>query len=273
MFFSKTSKTIIASFLASLAVSTAVNAQEYRHETRFSVKFAGIEVGKAKFNIKFDDISYSLKGSGKTTGLVDWAAPATGSVESSGLMKDNSIKPKIHKASVIEKKKKEETLLLSFTEDRVSDVKFQTNKPRKKRDAPRYIPVTTQHMASVLDPASSLIVPMSGADARDGRKVCNQTFPVFDGETRYDIKLSYKSTKPVETEGYKSHAYVCKMRYLPIAGHKKDHRTVKEMAANKRMEIWLAPMQGVSVFTPIRIVVGTKYGRFDAVPEYFGGAS
>ena len=272
----KTCTAIIVSGLAIASSASLVNnaqAKVYKHETRFSVKFAGIEVGKAKFNIEFDDVSYSLKGSGATTGLANWAAPTTGSIESSGSLNEKSLKPKLHKATVTEKKKKQETLLLSFAGDKVADVKFETIKPRGKRLAPKYIPLEAQHMAAVLDPASSLILPMSGAEARNGHKVCNQTLPVFDGETRYDIKLSYKATKPVKTQGYDGHAYVCKMRYVPIAGHKRDHRTVKEMAANKHMEIWLAPMQGVSVFTPVRFVIGTKYGRFDAVPEYFGGAS
>ena len=111
---------------------------------------------------------------------------------------------------------------------------------------------------------------MKGKDAKSGLKVCDHRFPVFDGETRYDIQLSYKTTSPVKTKGYDGYAYVCNMRYIPVAGHKKNHRTVKEMASNKNMDIWLAPMSGVSVFTPIQIRVGTKYGRFVAVPDYFG---
>ena len=46
--------------------------------------------------------------------------------------------------------------------------------------------------------------------------------------------------------------------------------SVKEMAENEQMEIWLAPMGGVSVFTPIKILIGTKYGRFSAIPSFFG---
>lgn len=266
----KTKGMLAFAVMTLFGIPDIANAQEYNHQTRFTVKFAGVEIGKANFEIKFDDVSYSLKGSGKTTGLVDWAAPAKGSVESVGTLKENRLVPQVHKASVKEQKKKEESLLLSFADDTVSDIKFVTRKPRKKREAPKYIPVEAKHMAAVLDPASSLIVPMSGEDARDGQKVCKQTFPVFDGETRYDIKLFFKQTKPIKTDGYNGHAYVCQMRYVPIAGHKKDHKSVKEMAGNKNMEIWLAPMQGVSVFTPIRIVVGTKWGRFDAVPDYFG---
>ena len=127
-------------------------------------------------------------------------------------------------------------------------------------------------MAAVLDPASSMIIPMNGTDAKSGAKVCNQRFPIFDGETRYDIVLSYKSTKPLKTEGYDGWVYACKMKYVPVAGHKASSKTVREMAKSETMEIWLAPMGGVSVFTPVKILIGTKYGRFTAAPEYFGPA-
>lgn len=265
-------KSVTVALALSIAGATTATAKTYKHESRFTIKFAGLKVGTAKFNVTFDDATYTMRGVGKSSGIVSWITDASGSVESTGTLKDNQIRPKVHKASMKEDKKKQESLLLAFAGGKVSEIKFDTIKPRKPRVAPRYVPLQTQHMAAVLDPVSSLIVPMSGKDARDGRKVCGRTLPVFDGEMRFDMKLSYKGTKPISTNGYSGHAYVCRMRFVPIAGHKKDQRTVKEMAKNKHMEIWLAPMQGVSVFSPIRIKVGTSWGNFDAVPEYFGGA-
>ncbi|MEM7213964.1 MAG: DUF3108 domain-containing protein [Pseudomonadota bacterium] len=269
----------ITNFVMAASVAFGANfaglasADEFAHRTNFTVKFAGLEIGKATFNIEFDDTSYSLKGSGKTSGLVEWISPSTGEVSSAGALIENQLKPEKHSVSVIENKKKPESIELAFAEEKVVDIDIQSNKKPKVRKAPKYVPVEAQHLAAVLDPASTLLVPMSGVDARDGNKVCNQRFPVFDGETRYDIRLRYKATKPIDTKGYKGHAYVCQLRYIPVAGHKKNHRNVKEMAENKNMEIWLAPMQGVSVFTPIRILIGTKYGRFAAEPTYFGSAS
>lgn len=268
---SKTLKLATTSLATMLAASSLAFAEPKNHETRFSVKFRGVEVGVAKFNIKFDDKSYSLDGTGHTTGLIEWLAPTTGKFKSAGMMMNDQLAPITHTASVKERKKAEESVQLSFANDRVSDIKIKANK-KKNRVAPKYIPIEAKHMASVMDPVSTLVIPMSGAAAKDGRQVCNQVFPVFDGETRYDIKLRYKSTKKVSTQGYNGNAYVCQMRYTPIAGHRKEHRNTTEMAKNKNMEIWLAPMEGVSVFTPIKIVIGTKYGRFTANPQYFGTA-
>ena len=263
-----------ALFAFGMAVSGAMPsfAETIKHQTQFSVRFGGLEIGVAKFDIQFDEQSYQLVGSGKTTGLVQWFAPSTGRFVSAGEMIENQLRPAKHEVSVKERKKSEESVRLAFANESITDVQIKSIKPRKKREAPNYVPVQAQHMAKVLDPVSTLIVPMSGTDARSGKKVCDQRFPVFDGETRYDIKLSYKSTKPVKTKGYNGNAYVCQMRYIPVAGHKKGHRTVKEMASNKNMEIWLAPMAGVSVFTPIQIRIGTKFGRFVASPKYFGPA-
>ncbi|MGI9353071.1 MAG: DUF3108 domain-containing protein [Rhizobiaceae bacterium] len=264
---------LVLTLALSLPAANTAFGEEIQHQSRFSVKFAGIEIGRATFDIQFDDKTYSLKGSGKTTGLVEWVSPSTGTFESTGAVFDNQLKPEIHSVSVIERKKKPESVQLAFASEKVVDVKIRSNKKRKVRKAPKYVPVEAKHLAAVLDPASTLIVPMNGSDARKGNKVCDRRFPVFDGETRYDIQLRYKSTRPVKTTGYKGHAYVCQMRYIPVAGHKKNHRNVKEMAENKHMEIWLAPMQGVSVFTPIKISIGTKYGRFVADPTYFGSSS
>ncbi len=90
------------------------------------------------------------------------------------------------------------------------------------------------------------------------------------------MKLSYKNNQKVKTEGYDGFAYVCKLQYIPVAGHKRDHENTKRMAANNDMEIWLAPISAgddsQSLFTAIRIVVPTWLGTFSAEPVYFGPA-
>ena len=264
------SSMIATSFMALLGASA--QAEVIDHETRFSVRFGGVEVAKASFDIHYDEKEYKLTGKGKTTGIVEWFAPGKGNFESTGSVIENQLKPVKHSVYVKEKSKTPETLNMAFAEDKVANVEFKSNKPRKVRVAPKYVPVEAQHLAAVIDPASTLIIPLTGVEARDGRVVCGRRFPVFDGESRYDIQLSYKATKPINTAGYNGHAYVCRMRYIPVAGHKKGHRDIKQLAENKGMEIWLAPMAGVSVFSPIQIIVASKYGRVTAVPEYFGKA-
>jgi hypothetical protein len=100
--------------------------------------------------------------------------------------------------------------------------------------------------------------------------VCNRTFNLYDGDARYDVALKYKSTRQIETEGYKGTAFVCQLRYIPISGHRRNEKNVEYMADNKDMEVWLAPVSGTPLFTPIRFDVPTWVGTVVAYPTYFG---
>jgi hypothetical protein len=135
------------------------------------------------------------------------------------------------------------------------------------------VALTPEHLKSVLDPASSIVIPVDPARAGDPRAVCDRTLPIYDGDTRFDIALAYKATKTVTTEGYKGYAYVCGLRYVPIAGHKRNQKNIEYMRKNDGMEIWLAPMEKTNLYTPIRVEVPTWVGRVVAVPTYFGPAS
>ena len=54
-------------------------------------------------------------------------------------------------------------------------------------------------------------------------------------------------------------AYVCRVRYLPIAGHKIDSET-KFMAANDAIEVALRPVPSANVFVPYQINIPTMAG-------------
>ena len=147
------------------------------------------------------------------------------------------------------------------------------HKKQKRRGRKNYIVLEDRHKRGVIDPVSTLLLPIKVSDADKGAKVCSRNSPIFDGETRYDIRLQYKATKSIETDGYNGPAFVCTMRYVPVAGHRKNHKGVMEMAANEDMEVWLAPMKNGNYFTAIKFKIATKYGTFTAEPLYFGAPS
>ncbi len=60
------------------------------------------------------------------------------------------------------------------------------------------------------------------------------------------------------------------MRYVPIAGHRKNHRSVEYMSKNQDIDLWFAPMEGSRYLSPVRIEVGTWIGNFVASADYFG---
>jgi hypothetical protein len=125
---------------------------------------------------------------------------------------------------------------------------------------------------SVIDPASSIVVRLSATEAANPKNACNRTIPIYDGDTRFDIALTYKFTKTVSTDGYNGDAYVCQLRYVPVSGHKTKQRNIEYMSGNRDMEIWLAPIGGTGIFSIIRVEVPTWVGTVTAVPTFFGTA-
>lgn len=257
-----------------IVVTQPALATSKTHNTVFNVKFGALTVGNLKFGVSVDGKDYELTGKGKTQGLADWFASGKADIRSDGLLDGDHLIAAKHYLSVTENKKKA-TLNMSFANGAVQNVSLVPDK-RKTKKAKKYVLITPDDLKNVVDPASTLVVPIELGKASDPTAVCGRTYRVYDGETRYDMKLSYKSNQKIKTKGYDGFAYVCKLQYIPVAGHKRKHENTKRMAENNDMEIWLAPISAgtetQSIFTAIKIVVPTWLGTFSAEPEYFGPA-
>lgn len=250
-----------------LWVSGYVNAapNNIKQVTKFNINYAGIYVGNATFTITTHDNDYQLDIQGSTAGIARLFSHGKGSLQSKGKIEDEKITSQSNFVEVVAKGKTAR-LDMEFDQGNLKSVAINpTKKPKKGKD---YIPVLDKHLKSILDPASGLIVPLKN-DHPTGPQVCNRTLNVYDGETRFDIRLKYKSTRLISTKGYKGKAFACALRYVPIAGHRKGHRSVEFMRKNKKMEVWLAPIKGTRLYTVIKIDVGSQIGRFIAWPQQF----
>ncbi len=256
------------------AVIPAANAEPARHETVFDVKFGGVTVGNMTFGLSVDGKDYQFTGKGRTKGLAEWFASGKADMKSDGQLKGDQLVASSHYLSVTEKKKVA-VLKMAFANGEVQSVSLNPDK-RKVKTEPKYAVTTPDQLKNVVDPASTLIVPVDIAEAKNPNAVCGRTYHVYDGDTRFDMALSYKRNEKLSTGGYDGNVYVCKLKYIPVSGHKRNHKNTKRMAENNEMEIWLAPVSGgtdtQSIFTAIRIVVPTWLGTFSAEPTYFGPA-
>ena len=266
-------KTVAAILVFSIGLADKVNAETTRHKTKWNVNFGIIPVGKATFEIEFDDETYSMGASGKTVGVAEMVAPGRGRAKSSGLITGDKVVAIQHEAIYIEEKKKKNkksTLEMEFEDGAVTKVSIEPKKKKRKKKSRKWVKIEEEQLSSVIDPGSSIIVPVAPEDVKNPRAVCNRVLNVYDGDTRFDIKLKYKYTKTISTEGYDGDAFVCQLRYVPVSGHKKNQKNINYMRDNEGIEIWLAPMENSSLFTPIRIEVPTWIGKFTAIPVFFG---
>ena len=260
-----------ACFLVTALLAAAPNpagAEMQRHKSDFDVVYGNIRVGSATFIVRFDEKNYSVEAKGKTKGIVDMVAPGKGKATSEGLIQATKVVSKKTFVEVTEKKKKA-TLEMAFDAGTVASVTLTPEKAPGKRGR-KWVPIEPDQLKEVIDPASAIVVPVEPKQAADPTAVCNRTFNIYDGGTRYDIVLSYKATRKISTDGYDGYAFVCTLRYVPISGHKRGEKNVEYMSTNKDMEIWLAPMAKTALYSPIRIEVPTWIGTVSAVPRYFG---
>jgi hypothetical protein len=265
-----TTAILAGAFFAINSDCVAADSRMSRHKTVMEVRFGILPIGTTTFNIEYDQRHYLLGASGKTVGAADLIAPGKGKARSSGMIDGDKVIATRHFVEYIEKKKKKRsTLDMEFDNGAVKSVLVVPDK-RKRKKGSKWVELTEDQLRSVIDPASSIIVPVLPEQARDPRAVCNRDLNIYDGDTRYDIRLKYKSTMPISTEGYDGKAFVCQLRYVPVSGHKKNQRNVEYMRKNEGMEIWLAPMEVSNLYTPIRIEVPTWVGTFSAIPSYFG---
>ena len=120
------------------------------------------------------------------------------------------------------------------------------------------IPLREHHLKGVVDPLSAIMMLSRGSTVDP----CDRRIPIFDGKERFDLLFSRKGEMRVTEQapsGQPGVAHVCRVRYLPIAGHKIDSET-NYMAANDAIEVALRPVPSANVFVPYQISIPTMAG-------------
>jgi hypothetical protein len=221
----------------------------------YSISVAGFKIGKGTLSLVVQGNAYSAKVSVEPAGIGTLFTTGKGGAEASGWLVGSKVVPSKYRMA-----------------SRASNLDFYVNLNQGSRNirsmevAPKFKPnperikVTNRHKRNAIDPLSAALMPVRRAKDSLGPKACSRKLPIFDGWTRFDIKLSYEGTKEVSGRGYDGPVVVCKARWVPVAGHRPSKESVKFMA-KANMEVWIAPMGRDNVLLPYRIAVDTKNGR------------
>jgi hypothetical protein len=120
------------------------------------------------------------------------------------------------------------------------------------------VPVKDQHLKDVLDPLSAVMALLRGGMAQP----CGRKLAIFDGKQRFDLLLSPRGQRRItETRpsGQPGLAFVCRVRYVPIAGYKMNEET-KSMAESSGIEVALRPIPTANLLVPYEVTVPTIAG-------------
>ena len=245
----------LALFAAMLALTGPAAAQG-RVEAHYDVTLAGILIGTGAWTIEVLDDQYSAAANGSTTGLLKTFAHGTGTGTSQGRVINGALVPANYTAT-ISSSKKSETIRMSLAGGNVKDFVIE---PTPSVDTKR-IPVTDAHKRGVFDPMSATLLRVPGNADPLGPEACHATTGIFDGRMRYDLRLDFKRMDTVKSEkGYHGPAVVCSIYFSPISGYVPDRYAIKYLAAQRNMEVWLAPIAGTRVLAPYRLTIPTPLG-------------
>lgn len=245
------------SLLYAVSAAPAASA-EIEHRTDYSIRLSGLPVATATFRSQFNGDRYKIYGSMQSAGLADIFSSTHGSTSVSGVVS----RGRLHATSYsVDYRSGKRSRAIDVTFRNGNVVTASMTPPRKKPK--NWVAVSKADMRAVLDPISGLIIPASG-------RVCPKTLPIFDGESRMDLKLSSKGTRPYSTKGFEGDAVVCGIRFVPKSGYRKGRHDVEYLRKLSTMEIWFAKAEAANVYAPVYVKIPTSLGPVTVSATRFG---
>ncbi|NVK34164.1 MAG: DUF3108 domain-containing protein [Rhodobacteraceae bacterium] len=246
---------LAGAFLTLLPLEAPAEAAKAKIGGLYNISMAGFTIGRGSLSLVYQGNAYSAKVTIAPAGIGTLFTTGKGGAEASGWLVGSKVVPSRYRmASQAANRDFFVALSQGSGHIRSADVSPQF-KPNPER-----IKVTKRHRSNAVDPLSAALVPVRSAKNALGPEACKRTLPIFDGWTRFDIKLSYKGLQEVTGAGYEGMVVVCKAKWVPVAGHRPSKESVKYMA-NAPMEAWFAPMGRDNVLIPYRMSIQTKTGR------------
>ena len=247
-----------------LSSTTGAQAQAQGLSARYSVRMLGLTLGQASLSGVFGPAAYKVEARARLSGLAKAITSAKGAAQSTGIIRSGRVLPSGY-ATTSSNSRETRTVRMGMNAGNVRAVDISPPIPER----PGRVPLSSGHRRNIIDPLSALVFPVSSKGPLTGAVACNRTLPVFDGYTRFNITLRYAGTRTVRTSGYAGPVFVCKARYVPIAGHRPARDATKFMASNKQMEVWLAPLGASRVMAPYKIAVQTMVGMVEITANRF----
>lgn len=250
---------VAATGLVVLPVSIApALAQSQTHRADYKVSILGIPMASVNFTTRIDGSSYKISGDLRTSFLAEVIEPTRGTIVSTGQISGDRFQAKNFDIQYTSGNKRYRAAMTLSG----GNVRSSLVEPKKKRPS-NWVPVTSAHKRSVVDPLAGLIFP-------NGTKPCPQTVAVYDAESRFDLKLSPAGVRPYSTKGFSGDVTVCTLSFVPKSGYRKDNSQIDYVRKNKGMEIWFARHPEGGYSAPVYAKIPTKVGTMIVAATRFG---
>jgi hypothetical protein len=219
----------------------------------YGVSLIGLPIGTANVTAALEGGRYKVDVQARLTGLAGMVTGGRGAGSASGALAGGRLQSAGYSASG-SNGREARTVRMAMSGGQATAIEIAPPIVKK----PDAIPLAESHRRGVTDPVTALLMSVPAGQDPISPAACDRTIPIFDGNARYDIALSFSGVKQVNSKGYTGPVAVCAARYVPIAGHR-PNRANRYMAENRDIEAWLAPVGGPFV-APYRIAVRSELG-------------
>jgi Protein of unknown function (DUF3108) len=218
----------------------------------YKIHFNSFEIGQFSFNSSVHERTYAITANADISallGVVRW----NGLTRVSGALAGNAPRPTGFSFDY-QGSSKAGSVRMGFAN---GGVKMLDHNPPLIQP-PDTVPLQPVHLRGVLDPLSAVLAL---SRPRDGNP-CNQRVSVFDGKVRFDLVFSFKEKAPI-ADAQRGSAVemlsVCRVRVLPIAGHRDDEAST-QLKRTLGIEVAFRAIPSAKLFVPHRITVPTFAG-------------
>lgn len=222
-------------------------------QATYMIAISGLNVGRADVKARFTDRGYAAAISGSTYGVSRLVSDARATLSGSGRITGDDVLPASYNLQTNESGF-QTSVSMTMRGGAVIGLQAIPSLP----SASDRVPMTAGSKQNVLDPVGAFVVAMDKPGEPDPNRACNRVVKVFDGWKRFDVRMSYKDSRP-DPDG-SGKIIICAARYVPVAGHRANDGDVAYMADNKRLEISLSQVNGTRYLVPTRILIGTQIG-------------
>jgi len=247
---------------SALSIVVPAKAQD-RLEAQYRVTMTGVPVGTINWQVDFQNNLYATSASGGASRVLSLLVNGQGQIASNGTIVDGHLVPKQFTSNIIDEDGDTE-LMVSFVDGVATESVVKG--PAKR---PPLTPIYDADRRGVIDPLSALLIA-NGIPGALPSKSCHQALPIFDGQRRYNLVLTYQRMDKVKLDhGYAGPVLVCGATLAPIGGYRVDSMIVKYVAARRDIELWLAPVAGMPFLAPVELSVPTLIGTLSIQAERF----
>lgn len=249
---------VAAAVLALHGANAAAPPPEMRATIHYSISMVGVPIGQITWAIDLSAHAYQASASGKANGAMSILVNGEGRVATQGTINGEQVTPTFFSSNVTDDG---EATGLQMTFENGSVKTLRTEEPADKN---RRIPIRDEDKMNVTDPLSAMLLAAPEGDPLLSPARCARTLPIFDGQRRYDLTLSFKRMDRLKlNRGYDGPVLVCAVVLRPIAGYRADSVLVKYVAGRPGMEIWFMPIAGAPVIAPGRLKMPTGIGTLE----------